>query len=83
MIWTLELSWVAEHRDLFTVGYPASERIMMALYQLAETGRPVPQQVSADEPTTSGSASRARKRGCSLTAGRARSAWSASSVAGR
>lgn len=50
MIWTLELSWVAEHRDLFTVGYPASERIMMALYQLAETGRPVPQQVSADEP---------------------------------
>ena len=37
--WTLCWSWVAEHRDLLTVGYPTSERVAMALRPLAETRR--------------------------------------------
>lgn len=50
MTWTLEWSWVAAHRDIFAIGYHPAERIAAALYQLAETGRPRPERVAADDP---------------------------------
>lgn len=50
MTWTLEWTWVAEHWDLFAIGYHPAERVTAALCQLATTGRPRPVQISPDDP---------------------------------
>lgn len=39
MTWELQWSWVARHRDLFTLDWAAAERIDAALLRLSDTGR--------------------------------------------
>lgn len=53
MSWTLIWSWVAEHRDFYTLHPHAAERIDAALLRLAETGRgPLVQVDEPDGPST-------------------------------
>lgn len=50
MSWTLEWSWVAEHRDLMELDWHAAERIDAALIRLAATGNGPVVQIDSDDP---------------------------------
>jgi hypothetical protein len=50
MSWTLQWSFVVEHRDLLEIHWQVAARICAALMQLAETGRGDLAQIEADDP---------------------------------
>lgn len=50
MSWTLEWSFVAEHRDLKELRWQAAARICAALMKLAETGKGHLVRIDADQP---------------------------------
>ncbi len=50
MSWTVQWSFVAEHRDLLEIHWQAAARICAAIMQLAETGHGRLVQIDADDP---------------------------------
>jgi hypothetical protein len=49
MIWTIEWSFFAEHRDLQAIHWKTATRLCSALFQLAETGQGRLERIAADD----------------------------------
>ncbi|MEO7327195.1 MAG: hypothetical protein ABI193_01365 [Minicystis sp.] len=50
MIWTIEWSFLAEHRDLQTIHWRTATRLCSAILQLSETGKGQLERITEDDP---------------------------------